>query len=207
MNGYSDRINHALAFAAKHHDQQVRRGTKPPYWTQPANLAVILTRYGCDEDTVIAGILLDVVEDYAREAFPREVLQQRIGEKFGTRALEIAVMASERRATDEGLELNPRERRDDLLARLRDAAPEGQVVAAAEALHGAGSLLADLRRTVDVESVWARVPGGRERALDSYRSLHARLAASGHHLPIVDELRETLDALASIPALADGRKA
>ena len=28
MNGYSDRINHALAFAAKHHDQQVRRGTR-----------------------------------------------------------------------------------------------------------------------------------------------------------------------------------
>lgn len=207
MNGYSDRINHALAFAAKHHDQQVRRGTKPPYWTQPANLAVILTRYGSDEDTVIAGILLDVVEDYAREAFPRELLQQRIGEKFGARVLEIALMASERRASDDGLDLSPRERRADLLVRLRAAAPEGQVVAAADALHGAGSLLADLRRTVDLESVWARVPGGKERALDTYRSLHARLAESGHRLPILDELRETLDALASIPAQADGRPA
>ena len=63
MNGYSDRINHALAFAAKHHDQQVRRGTRPPYSTQSANLAVMLTRYGCDEDTVTAGILLDVRHD------------------------------------------------------------------------------------------------------------------------------------------------
>ncbi len=207
MNGYSDRINHALAFAAKHHDQQVRRGTKPPYWTQPANLAVILTRYGCDEDTVMAGILLDVVEDYAREAFPRDVLEQRIGEKFGARVLESALMATERRADDKGLELSLRERRADLLARLGDAAPEGQVVAAAEALHGAGSLLADLRRTVEVESVWARVPGGKEQTLDSYRSMHARLAESGHRLPIVDELRATVDALANIPSEVDGRSA
>ena len=63
MTGYSDRINHAFAFAAKHHDQQVRKGTRLPYLTHPANVAVILTRYGCTEDTVVAGILHDVVED------------------------------------------------------------------------------------------------------------------------------------------------
>jgi len=200
MNGYSDRINHALAFAAKHHDQQVRRGTRAPYSTQPANLAVILTRYGCDEDTVTAGILLDAVEDYARESFPLEILHQRIGEKFGERALEIALMASERRTDDDGMELSPDERRDDLLIRLREASPEGQVLAAADALHGAGTLLADLRRTVDVQSVWKRVPGGRERTLDWYRRLHARLVESGHRPAILDELHEIVSALAAIAA-------
>jgi (p)ppGpp synthase/HD superfamily hydrolase len=199
MNGYSDRINHALAFAAKHHDQQVRRGTRAPYSTQPANLAVILTRYGCDEDTVIAGILLDVVEDYAREAFPLEVLQQRIGEKFGARVLEIALIATERRRDDDGLELSADERREDLLARLGDASPEGRLLGAADALHGAGTLLADLRRTVDAQSVWARTPGGKGRTLDWYRRLHARLAESGQHPPILDELRETVNSLAGIP--------
>ena len=74
QSGYSDAINHAFAFAAKHHDRQVRKGTKLPYLTQPANVAVILTRYECDEDTVVAGILHDVVQDcvqgwiYARDA-------------------------------------------------------------------------------------------------------------------------------------------
>jgi hypothetical protein len=199
MNGYSDRINHALAFAAKHHDQQVRRGTKPPYSTQPANLAVILTRYGCDEDTVTAGILLDVVRDYAREAFPLEVLHQRVAEKFGERVLEIALMASERRTDDEGMELSPDERRGDLLGRLPDASPEGRMLAAADALHGAGTLLADLRRTFDVQSVWKRVPGGRERILDWYRRLHARLVESGQRHAILNELHETVSALASIP--------
>src|SRR5688572_7634594 len=36
--GYSDRVNHALAFAAKYHDQQVRKGLRAPYFTQPANV-------------------------------------------------------------------------------------------------------------------------------------------------------------------------
>src|SRR5688572_22766698 len=202
MNGYSDRINHALAFAAKHHDQQVRRGTRPPYSTQPANLAIILTRYGCDEDTVIAGILLDVVEDYAREAFPSEMLQHRIGEKFGGRVLDIALMATERRTTDDGVELSPDERRNDLLARLARASVEGRTVAAADALHGAGTLLADLRRTVDAESLWSRVSGGRARTLDSYQQLCDRLSASDPGAAIVGELRDTITALASIAGAA-----
>ena len=67
MTGYSDRINHAFAYSAKHHDQQVRKGTRLPYLTHPANVAVILTRYGCNEETVVAGILHDVVEDCVRE--------------------------------------------------------------------------------------------------------------------------------------------
>lgn len=197
MKGYSDRINHALAFAAKHHDQRVRQGTRAPYSTQPANLAVILTRYGCDEDTVVAGILLDAVRDYAREAFPEEVLRNRIGEKFGSRVLDIALMASERRFTDEGVELNAEERRGELLARLRGAATEAQLLAAADALHGAGTLLADLRRTVEAQSVWARVAGGREKALDAYRTLHDRLREAGLQSPMLDELRETVSALAA----------
>ncbi|MNC98688.1 hypothetical protein D3C83_167300 [compost metagenome] len=73
------------------------------------------------------------------------------------------------------------------------------MLAAAKTLHGAGTLLADLRRTVDVQSVWARVPGGRERSIDAYRRLVERLGASTLRSPIIDELRDTLESLAEIP--------
>jgi (p)ppGpp synthase/HD superfamily hydrolase len=198
MNGYSDRINHALAFAAKHHDQQVRRGTRAPYATLPANLAVILTRYGCDEDTVVAGILLDVVKDYSRAPQNTDVLQTRIGEKFGAQVLDIALMASERRATEEGIERGAEERRNEWLDRLGRATPEGQMLAAAEALHGAGTLLADVRRTMDTSSVWSRVPGGREKALETYQRLCDRLSELDPGAPILDELRDIVSALRAI---------
>ncbi|MFM9014131.1 MAG: HD domain-containing protein, partial [Gemmatimonadota bacterium] len=83
MTGYSDRLNHAFAYAAKHHDRQVRKGARAPYLTQPANVAVILTRYGCDEDIVVAGILHDVIEDCVQEGWTAEMLDDRLGAKFG----------------------------------------------------------------------------------------------------------------------------
>ena len=97
--GYSDRINHALAYATKHHDQQVRRGTRSPYLTRHANVAVILSRYGGDEDTVVAGILHDVVGDGMRGGGSRESLVGRVGDKFGGDALDLALAVSERRAS------------------------------------------------------------------------------------------------------------
>src|SRR4026209_1021667 len=91
VTGYSDVINHAFAFAAKHHDRQVRMGTKLPYLTHPANVAIILTRYGRDIDTIVAGILHDVIEDCIRDGYTREMLEQRIGDKFGSNVLENVV--------------------------------------------------------------------------------------------------------------------
>src|SRR5439155_190129 len=97
VTGYSDVINHAFAFAAKHHDQQVRKGTRLPYLTHPANVAIILTRYGRDEPTVVAGILHDVIEDCVRQAYTRETLEQRIGEKFGAEVLDTVLAVTSRR--------------------------------------------------------------------------------------------------------------
>ena len=77
ITGYSDRINHALAFAAKHHDQQVRKGTRLPYLTRSANVAIILARYEQDDQTVVAGILRDVIEDFLLDAYsPRTVIAE-----------------------------------------------------------------------------------------------------------------------------------
>src|SRR5687768_5374390 len=116
--GYSDRINHALAYATKHHDQQVRRGTRSPYLTRHANVAVILARYGGDEDTVVAGILHDVVGDGMRGGMTRESLVGRVGEKFGGDALDLALTVSEGRAEGVGVGRSADERREVLLGRL-----------------------------------------------------------------------------------------
>ena len=61
-HGYSDRISHAFAFAAKHLPPRARRGSGALHLTQPANVAVILARYGCDEITIISGILGETLQ-------------------------------------------------------------------------------------------------------------------------------------------------
>src|SRR3954453_2313424 len=156
LRGYSDRINHALAFAAKHHDRQVRKGTRLPYLTQPANVALILTRYGQDEQAVVAGILHDVIEDCVRDGYTREMLEQRIGDKFGGKVLDTVLAVTYRRQDDDGVDLSGDDRKDDYLDRLRNANEDARWVCAADKIHNASSIISDLRRTVDPETVWAR---------------------------------------------------
>ena len=191
IRGYSDRINHAFAFAAKHHDRQVRKGTRLPYLTHPANIAVILARYGQDEETVVAGILHDVIEDCVRDGYSREMLEQRIGEKFGANVLETVLSVTYRKQDEEGIDLSSAEKKADYLRRLEDAGDKARWVSAADKLHNANSILSDLRRTSEASSVWNRFGGG-TATVHWYRSVLDRLREVGFNAPIVTELEEAV---------------
>jgi (p)ppGpp synthase/HD superfamily hydrolase len=186
--GYSDVINHALAFAAKHHDRQVRKGTKLPYLTHPANVAIILTRYGCGNDTVVAGILHDVIEDCVRDGYSAEMLEQRIGDKFGAKVLETVLAVTYRRNDDDDVELSGDERKTDYLERLATANDEARWVCAADKIHNASSIVADLRRTIDPQTVWSRFGSGKSATARWYRQVYERLREVGFDSPIMTEL-------------------
>jgi (p)ppGpp synthase/HD superfamily hydrolase len=185
--GYSDVINHALAFAAKHHDRQVRKGTRLPYLTQPANVAMILTRYERDDDTVVSGILHDVIQDCVQDGYSRTMLEQRIGDKFGGNVLETVLAVTYRKIDNDGVELSGDDRRADYLERLANASTEARWVCAADKIHSAASLISDLRRTVDPESVWSRF-GGKAATSRWYRQVYERLREVGFDAAIMSEL-------------------
>jgi (p)ppGpp synthase/HD superfamily hydrolase len=195
ITGYSDRINHALAFAAKHHDQQVRKGTRLPYLTHPANVAIILTRYQRDDETIVAGILHDVIEDCVRDAYSEEMLEQRIGDKFGNDVLDTVLGVTHRRVDDDGVELSSDERRDDYLIRLEGASESARWVCAADKLHNASCILADLRRTIDPQTIWSRFNGGREATVRWYRRVADRLREIGFGGEIMLELERVVSDL------------
>jgi (p)ppGpp synthase/HD superfamily hydrolase len=195
VTGYSDRINHAFAFAAKHHDRQVRKGTALPYLTHPANVAIILARYDRDDDTVIAGILHDVIEDCVREGWTQEMLEERIGEKFGAGVLEAVLAVTYRRVDENGNEFDRDERKADYLRRLESASDCARWVCAADKVHNGSSILADLRRTLDPDTVWSRFSAGREGTIRWYRAVYERLREVGFDAPILEELRDVAEAL------------
>jgi len=196
-SGYSDRINHAFAFAAKHHDQQVRKGTRLPYLTHPANVAVILTRYDQDDDTIVAGILHDVVEDCVRDGYTREMLEGRITDKFGDGVLQTVLAVTKRTTDDDGVPLSPEEYRADYIQRLESASARARWVCAADKLHNASSVLTDLRRTEFPDTVWGRFKGGREATIRWYRQVYDRLLAVGFDEPIMTELLPVVEMLES----------
>jgi (p)ppGpp synthase/HD superfamily hydrolase len=200
VTGYSDRINHALAYAAKHHDRQVRKGTRLPYLTHPANVAIILTRYQRDETSVVAGILQDVVEDCVRDAYTAEMLEQRIGDKFGQDVLATVLAVTTRRLGDDGTELAHDERRDDYLERLADAPESARWVCAADKLHKTCSILSDLRRTIEPDSVWNRFTGGRDSKVRWYRRVYERLKGVGFTGEIMPEFEAAVTELEAAAA-------
>ena len=198
--GYSDRIHHALAYAAKHHDREVRRGTRAPYFTVPASVAIILTRYGQPEGTVVAGVLQPAVEDMLRDGESEEGVRPRLADKSGADAVAAALGAARRRYDDDGVELSHEEQRADALARLGAAADATRWAFAAHEVHDASALAADLRRTQFPDAVWGRFAEGRAARAQWYASAAARLAAVGFAAEITDELRTAADALAEYAA-------
>jgi (p)ppGpp synthase/HD superfamily hydrolase len=156
---------------------------------------------------VVAGILHDVIEDCIRENYTREMLEQRIGDKFGADVLDTVLAVTHRSVDDRGNDLSSEERKEDYLERLRDASDSARWVCAADKLHNAGTIVADLNRTIDPGTVWGRFNVGRSGTVRWYRGVYERLRELGFTAPIMDELRRVVEMLeaAAESSLADER--
>ena len=93
-----------------------------------------------------------------------------------------------RRNDDDGVELSSEDRKADYLERLLEANEEARWVCAADKVHNASSIVSDLRRTVDPETVWSRFGGGKTATARWYRQVYDRLRAVGFDAPIMAEL-------------------
>jgi (p)ppGpp synthase/HD superfamily hydrolase len=194
-HGYSDRISHALAFAAKHLPSRPRRGSGALHLTQPANVAVILARYGCDEITIISGILSHLVNEASYGS--RTQLSNKIAEKFGTMVSEVIGDVAEPRYDSRGRERNWEVCRMDYLANLSAAGPRALDICAANQIHLCGSTLTDIRRLgIEYLSTYAEAPA--EQTLWWYGSVITALEAvpSGPRTGMLLELKGLIELLA-----------
>jgi (p)ppGpp synthase/HD superfamily hydrolase len=144
MHGYSDRVSHAFAFSAKYY------GTRPPatspmvYLAHPANVAVILARYGADETTVVAGILHHALEE--ADARQRAGLSRKIADKFGSVVLAVAMDALEPRYDSRGAERPWRSCKLEFLTHLAEAEPRALDICVADEMQWCGNTATSLRR-------------------------------------------------------------
>ena len=174
MNGYSDRINHAFAFAAKYHGSVAPAGAGMDYLAHPANVAIILARYDCDQITIVAGILHHVLEDAVLTQ--RSVLERKIADKFGPVVLAVAKDALEPRFDPRGTERAWQARKQEYLTQLSIAEPRALDICVADEIHACGSTMTALRR-LGVEYLRAVSRAGSEQTIWWYRSMLEILTA------------------------------
>lgn len=158
---YGEKFEEALVYAARVHRDQTRKGTSIPYVTHLMAVAAIVGENGGTEDEVIAGLLHDAPEDAGGE----ERLED-IRERFGDGVAEIVAGCTD---TFENPKPAWRPRKEAYVAHVRRASPSVRLVSAADKLHNARSILADLRASGD--DLWDRFTGGKEGTLWYYRAL------------------------------------
>jgi GTP pyrophosphokinase len=180
----SPRFEDALVFAARLHATQARKGTTIPYVAHLLAVAGLVLEQGGDEDTAIAALLHDAVEDQGGAA-TREAIRAHFGDR---------VTAIVDGCTDAETIPKPpwRARKEAYLAHLPAASAEVRLVSAADKLHNARAVLADYR--VGGEAVWERFNGGREGTLWYYRALVTAFRAT-ETTPLVEELDRTVSEL------------
>jgi (p)ppGpp synthase/HD superfamily hydrolase len=168
MHGYSDRINHAFAFAAKYYVAVAPAGAGMDYLAHPANVAIILARYGCEQVTIVAGILHHVLEETPPEQWPR--MEHKISEKFGPVVLAVAKDALEPKYDRRGSERPWQACKQEYLGQLATAEPRALDICVADEIHACGSTITALRR-LGVEYLRTVSRAGSEQTIWWYRSL------------------------------------
>lgn len=173
----SDRFESAMAYAARLHRGQVRKGSEIPYISHLISVAGIALDYGADEDEAIAALLHDAAEDQGGEQTLND-----IEKRFGVRVADIVDGCS-----DAKVQPKPpwRERKEAYIGHLKHASRSVRFVSAADKVHNARAILKDYREIG--EALWSRFKGGKEGTLWYYRAL-VSVFLSMPDIPMADEL-------------------
>ena len=174
---YGEKFEEALGYAARVHRDQTRKGTPTPYVTHLLAVAAIVGENGGTENEVIAALLHDAPEDQGGEA-RLEDIRERFGE-------EVAGIVAGNTDTYEDPKPPWRERKEGYVNRIARKPYSVRLVSAADKLHNARSILADLRTVGD--ELWQRFNGGKEGTLWYYRALAEAFETAGPN-SVVEEL-------------------
>jgi GTP pyrophosphokinase len=181
------RFDDALAYASYLHRNQVRKGTDIPYVSHLLAVTDIVLEAGADEDTAIAALLHDAVEDQGGA-----VTLSDIRSMFGDRVAGIVEACSE---TDEDPKPPWPERKERYVRHVRaECDPAVLLVVAADKLHNASAQLRDYRE--QGAAFWSRFNAGLDRQLWFYDEVVAGLMsnpAAPHEL--VKQLAAVVDGI------------
>jgi (p)ppGpp synthase/HD superfamily hydrolase len=191
---YSERLIDALRAAAILHAGHARKGTRIPKLMHLLGVCSIALEYGADEDEAIAAVLHDVLEDVEPVDEARATVAS-----FGDEVLRIVDAV-----TDAPLPVW-RDRKAAFLATLPAADGSVLLVAAADKLQNARTIVGEVRRFG--QAAWARQSAPPADLCWYYRSLVTAFRANpASEAALIDELdRVVTDLEALVAAEFPGR--
>lgn len=184
------RLEEAIRIAAWAHREQTRKGSDIPYIIHPYSVMLVASQVTGDEDTLIACLFHDILEDV-----PDEYPEARMRKEFGDRVTDIVLGVSK----DESVP-GWRKRSEAYLDNLEHNAPkESLTVAAADKIHNLLSVLKDYEKVGD--KLWERFTTN--SAVDQlwwYESMLALLKRCGASEQLTTQLADLIRQLRKIVA-------
>lgn len=180
---FSPAIERALQASLAAHQGQLRKSSSAiPYVVHPLHVALLLARWGVEDDVIVAGLLHDVAEDVPSWSIAR------ISAEFGPHVAQIVDQLTEDKSK------SWEERKRAGVEHVPHMSPQAATVKAADKLHNLSCLTAELRAADEPAAVWARFRGGRERTLELSSEL-VEILCTRIEPKIARALRAALEAL------------
>ena len=152
MSFLTPRLLEAVSLAARVHGNMTRKGDGLPFLVHPIAVFGLLAHWNANEDTCIAGLLHDVLEDAPEEQ--REALRAEIERQFGEKVVNIIEALTE----DESLPWL--ERKKIYIQHLKETSEDSLLVSCADQTHNTRALLLALERRG--EGVWQKFTAPKE---------------------------------------------
>jgi (p)ppGpp synthase/HD superfamily hydrolase len=128
------RLASAFDYACRVHGGHLRKGTSIPYISHLMATAALVMEHGGDEDTAIAALLHDAIEDH-----PTRTSRGDIEARFGRRVADVVAAVTEPPKAGHTW----KERKAAYLEQLRHAPYEALLVSACDKAHNLAATLAD----------------------------------------------------------------
>lgn len=133
----------ALKFAAAHHRQQRRKGSKVPYLSHLMSVSALTLEHGASETTAIAALLHDAVEDAPPGRGPATLAEIR--ERFGIDVADIVMSCSDGLDEDGQRTGTWTQRKIPYIAQVAHKTSEAALLTAADKTHNARCIADDIR--------------------------------------------------------------
>lgn len=131
---YSYAIEQAIRAASVLHKDQVRRGSVPyPYVTHLFAVATIVSDYTDDEDTIVAALLHDTLED-------TDYTEKELEDDFGGQVKEIVTALTEPKIEDRDRKSVDAQKKQ-YLKQIKSASERALIVVAADKIHNMRSVV------------------------------------------------------------------
>ncbi|MEK6860595.1 MAG: HD domain-containing protein [Nanoarchaeota archaeon] len=159
-----NKIKEALCYAYDLHKDQVRKTNNIPYFSHLLIVAGYVMENGGDEETVIAALLHDAVEDRGGMKTAGE-----IEEKFGKRVKDLVLECSDSFTGDSRRKMPWEERKELYLSKMKNKSSEALLITLADKVHNLQSLVDAY--IIYGEEIFKEFKGGKEGVLWYYSEL------------------------------------